>query len=54
MEMIDCPVCDDSYDTQAEADACCGELIASGAIVKTPDGNYAYAEDVLDENDNWL
>jgi hypothetical protein len=52
--LFDCPVCEDSYDTQEEATACCSDLLASGSVVQTPDGAYHYAEDVLDDDDNWL
>jgi hypothetical protein len=52
-DMFDCPVCETSYDTEQEANACRDIHLANG-VVQTPDGSYAYAEDVLDDDDNWL
>jgi hypothetical protein len=48
---IDCPVCGDSYDTQAEADACRNWSLTEGGVVQLADGSYAYAEDVWDPSE---
>lgn len=48
---IDCPVCEDSYDTQAEADACESHHFADGGMVRLPGGGYACNEDIWDPSE---
>ena len=46
---IDCPVCDDSYDTQEEADACKEWHFTEGGMARLPGGGWCAWEDLTEE-----
>jgi hypothetical protein len=48
---VDCPICEDSYDTQKEADACEKRHFTEGGMVRLPGGGYAHNEDLPPSDD---